>query len=70
MNKFYLISITSGIIVVTLSVTTLTPGLLMAVGTVFVITTVSVLQTPSEPQMGMVPKVGISRGLRSLPAMG
>ena len=69
-NKFYLITITSGIIAVTLSVTTLTPGILVAVGTVFVITTFSVLQTPSEPQMGMVPKVGISRGLRSLPAMG
>ncbi|RLT15450.1 MAG: DUF454 family protein [Planctomycetota bacterium] len=69
-NKLILISITSGIIGVTLLLTPLTPGLFMLVGVVFTITTVSILRTPNEPQMGMIPKVGISRGLRSLPAMG
>lgn len=69
-NKLILIALTTSIVGVTLLVTPVTPGILMAVGLVFTMTTVSVLQTPSQSQAGLVPKVGLSRGLRALPAMG
>lgn len=69
-NKVILIALTTSIVGVTLLVTPVTPGILMVVGLVFTMTTVSVLQTPSHAQAGLVPKVGISRGLRALPAMG
>ena len=69
-NKLILIALTTGIVGVTLLVSPVTPGVLMVVGLVFTMTTISVLQTPSQSQAGLVPKVGISRGLRALPAMG
>lgn len=68
-NKMMLIVLTAGIITVTLILTQVTTGLLITVGTVFFITTWSVLATPSYPQSGVVPKVGISRGLRALPGL-
>lgn len=69
-NKIILICITSGIVGVTLMFTPVSLGVLTMVGVVYSVTTISILTTPGQPQVGLVPKVGISRGLKSLPALG
>lgn len=68
-NKIMLILLTAGIVVVTLLLTEITIGLLITVTTVFLITSWSVMAAPSHPQSGVIPTVGMSRGLRALPGL-
>lgn len=67
-NKIWLISISSGILILTLSVSQVSGMALVTIATIYTLTTVSVLATPGTPRSGEFPRVTASRKLQMLPA--
>lgn len=67
-NKIWLISISTGILMLTLCVSQVSGVTLVTIATIYTLTTASVLAAPGTPRSGEIPQVTLSRNLRMLPA--
>jgi len=66
-NKIWLISISTGILVLTLTISQVSGAALVTIATIYTLTTASVLATPGSPRSNEIPHITPSRKLRMLP---
>lgn len=66
-NKIWLISISTGILILTLCVSQLSGVALVTIATIYTLTTASVLASPGSPRSNEIPQIAPSRKLQMLP---